>query len=125
MIAPPRGERGLSESAQFAVIWPLIVLLTLGIIQTGLWLHGRNVAQRAAVAATDVARGTYGSAGGARQLAGDLARAGGLKDVAVDLSQGPQVISVSVSAAAPTVIDVGLGRIHESASAPRERVTKP
>lgn len=125
MVAPLRGERGLSESAQFAVVWPLIVLLTLGIIQTGLWLHGRNVAQRAASAATDVARGTYGDATEARRLADDLARAGGLKDVAVDLTQGAQVVSVSVSAAAPTMIDVGLERIRESASAPRERVTRP
>ena len=37
---------------QFAVVWPLLALLTLGVIEAGLWLHGRNVAQRAAVVAT-------------------------------------------------------------------------
>ncbi len=125
MASRPRDERGLTESVQFALIWPLLVLLTLGIIQTGLWLHGRNVAQRAAAAATGVARGSYGEPVEARQLATSLARAGGLKDVNVDLSMGVREVTVSVSAAAPTILDVGLARIRESASAPKERVTQP
>lgn len=77
MTALRRDERGLSESVQFAVVWPLLVLMTLGIIQTGLWLHSRNVAQRAATAATAIARGSYGDAGEARQLAVQLAHTGG------------------------------------------------
>lgn len=125
MASRPRDERGLTESVQFALIWPLLVLLTLGIIQTGLWLHGRNVAQRAATAATGVARGSYGDPAEARQLATSLARAGGLTDVNVDLSMGVREVTVSVSAAAPAILDVGLGRIRESASAPKERVTQP
>lgn len=125
MATTKRDERGLTESIQLAVIWPLLMLVTLGVIQTGLWLHGRNVAQRAATAATDVARGSYGDAAEARNLATSLAQAGGLKQVKVDLSIGVQDVSVTVSAAAPTMLHVGLGRIAGTASAPRERVSRP
>lgn len=125
MSAPRRNDRGLTESVQFALIWPLLVLVTLGIIQTGLWLHGRNVAQRAATAATDIARGSYGDAVEARERATSLAQAGGLSNVDVALSIGAGEVTVSVSAAAPSILDVGLGRISETASAPRERVTQP
>ena len=68
---------------QFAVVWPLLALLTLGVIQAGLWLHGRNVAQRAAVVATDIARGSYGSVAEARRSAEQLTAAGGLTGVTV------------------------------------------
>lgn len=125
MSAPRRNDRGLAESIQYALIWPLLMLVTLGIIQTGLWLHGRHVAQRAATAATDIARGSYGDAAEARELATSLARAGGLRNVDVAISVGSGDVTVSVSAAAPTILDVGLGRISETAFAPRERVTQP
>lgn len=124
-MAPPRNERGLTESVQFALIWPLLVLVTLGVIQTGLWLHGRNVAQRAATAATDIARGSYGDTGQARALASSLAQAGGLHGVRVEVSTNAREVTVSVSAAAPGMLEVGLGRIAASASAPRERVSQP
>jgi hypothetical protein len=120
-----RSERGLSESVQFAVVWPLLVLLTLGIIQAGLWLHGRNVAQRAAVAAVDVARGTFGTPGEARERAQGLAAAGGLHNVEIQLSVGGNDVSVTVTADAPVILDIGAGRLRESASAPRERVSQP
>jgi len=125
MAAPRRSERGLSESVQFAVVWPLLVLLTLGIIQAGLWLHGRNVAQRAAVAAVDAARGSYGTSAEARQRAQTLTSDGGLEGVVIELSMGGTEVRASVTADAPTILDIGAGRLHETASAPRERVTQP
>lgn len=118
-------ERGLSESVQLSVVFPLLMLLTLGIIQGGLWLHGRNVAHRAATAAVDVARGTYGSPAEARELAMSLAAAGGLRNVTVDVSAGGTQVLVVVRASAPVMLDLGLGGLTETAAAPRERVTQP
>jgi Flp pilus assembly protein TadG len=120
-----RDERGLSSSTQLAVVLPLLMLLTLGIIEAGLWLHARNVAQRAATAAVDVARGSYGTAGEGEQRARDLAGAAGLTHVVVHVDRGPQRVTAVVSARATLVLDLGLGRVEETAAGPRERVTTP
>ena len=120
-----RDERGLSSSTQLALVLPLLLLLTLGIVEAGLWLHARNVAQRAATAAVDVARGSYGTAGEGEQRARDLAASAGLTDVVVRVDRGPQRVTAVVSARATLVLDLGLGRIEETAAAPRERVSIP
>ena len=118
-------QRGLSSSTQLAVVFPLLMLLTLGIVQAGLWLHARNVAQRAATAAVDVARGSYGSAGEGEQRARDLAAAAGLTGVVVHVDRGPQRVTADVTAHATLVLDLGLGTVEETASGPRERVSAP
>ncbi len=121
----PRDQRGITESAQFALIWPLLLLVSLGIIQAGIWIHGHNVANRAANAAVDAASGSYGSSAEARQIAEGIARSGGLTAVDVRVSAGSTVTQVTVAGNAPTLLDLPLGRIHETASAPVERVTRP
>lgn len=120
-----RDERGLSQSVQLAVILPTLMLVTLGIIQAGLWIHGHDVAIRAANAAADVARGSYGRTAEAERRAEDLAVAGGLSDVVVNVQPGPVRVAVTVSGHVPLMFDVGLGRISESATAPLERMTQP
>jgi Flp pilus assembly protein TadG len=120
-----RDERGLSESVQWAVLWPALMLLTLGIIQAGIFLHGRNVAQRAATAAVDAARGSYGSAAEAEHLAANIASSGGLKNISVHVQRTGTTVSADVSASSPMIFDLRLGRITETATAPMERVTVP
>lgn len=118
-------QRGLSSSTQLAVVFPLLMLLTLGIVEAGLWLHARNVAQRAATAAVDVARGSFGTSGEGEERARDLARAAGLTDVVVSVDRGPQEVRARVTARAPFLLDLGLGTIDETAAGPRERVSAP
>lgn len=120
-----RDERGLSESTQWAVLFSLLMLVTLGIIQAGIILHGRNVAQRAATAAVDVARGSYGTVAEAEKLANDIARSGGLEAVSVGVTRGAAQATADVTGQAPSMLDIGIGRIHESASAPLERAVSP
>jgi Flp pilus assembly protein TadG len=119
-----RDERGLSESVQWAILWPLLMLLTLGIIQAGIFLHGRNVAQRAATAAVDAARGSYGTASDAQRLAETIASSGGLEQISVRVQRTGTTASADVSGNAPMIFDLGLGRITETATAPLERVTQ-
>jgi len=121
----PRSERGVSESVQYALIWPVLMLVTLGIIQSGIWLHGRNVAQRAATAAADTARGTYGTSGDAETVARDIAQSGGLQEISVVVRGSPTAVTVVVHAQAALILDLGLGSLTETASAPVERVTQP
>ena len=120
-----RDERGLSESVQWAILWPLLMLVTLGIIQAGICLHGRNVAQRAATAAVDVARGSYGTAADAQHIAEAIASSGGLKNLSVRVQRTGTTASADVSGDAPMIFDLSLGRITETATAPLERVTQP
>lgn len=118
-------QRGIAESAQFALIWPVLLLVSLGIIQAGIWIHGHNVATRAANAAADAASGSHGSTGEARQIAEGIARSGGLERVNVTVSAATGRVDVTVAGTAPTMLDLPLGRISETASAPIERVTRP
>jgi Flp pilus assembly protein TadG len=120
-----RDERGLSESVQWAILWPLLMLLTLGIIQAGIFLHGRNVAQRAATAAVDAARGSYGSAADAEHLGESIASSGGLRDISIRVRPTGTTVTADVSGNAPMIFDLDLGRINETAVAPLERVTQP
>jgi uncharacterized membrane protein len=120
-----RNERGLSESVQWAVLWPLLMLLTLGIIQAGVFLHGRNVAQRAATAALDAARGSYGSAGEAERLGTRIAGSGGLRNISVRVQRTGSTVTAHVSGYSPMIFDIDVGRIDETAAAPLERVTPP
>jgi Flp pilus assembly protein TadG len=120
-----RDERGLSESVQWAVLWPLLMLLTLGIIQAGIFLHGRNVAQRAATAALDAARGSYGSPGDAERLGARIADSGGLRNISVRVQRTGSTVTAHVSGHSPMIFDIDVGRIDETAAAPLERVTPP
>jgi Flp pilus assembly protein TadG len=120
-----RDERGLSESVQWAILWPLLMLLTLGIIQAGMFLHGRNVAQRAATAALDAARGSYGSAADAQHLGESIASSGGLRNISVHVQRTGTTATAEISAYPPMIFDLGIGRIIETAAAPLERVTQP
>jgi Flp pilus assembly protein TadG len=120
-----RDERGLSESVQWAVLWPALMLVTLGIVQAGIFLHGRNVAQRAATAAVDAARGSYGTPADAQHLAETIVSSGGLRNISVRVQRTGTTVSAEVSAHAPMIFDLNLGRINETATAPVERATQP
>jgi Flp pilus assembly protein TadG len=101
------------------------MLVTLGIVHAGIFLHGRNVAQRAATAAVDTARGSYGTAADAQRLAEAIASSGGLKNISVRVQRTGTTASADVSGDTPMIFDLGLGRITETATAPLERVTQP
>ena len=118
-------QRGVTESVQLALIWPLLLLVTLGVIQAGLWIHGRQVALRAAAAAVDVASGREGSAGAASDVASGIARSAGLDAVDVEIQTSATQVRVVVSGQMPALLDLPLGQIRESAAAPRELVSDP
>lgn len=109
--------RGISESTQWALLTPLVMLLTLGLVQLGVWLHARTVAGEAAATVADLmaAGGTGASAAGER-----IAAAGGLHDVAITTVQDAGLVIVTVSGRAPIFLDVGQGQIAERAVLPAE-----
>ncbi len=120
-----RDERGLSSSVQYALLTPVLMLVVIGIIQVGVWFHGRNVAVEAAELAADELRGRDADVGAAQAAAQRVTAVGGLREVSVQVDRGATQVQVTVSAAAPTLVDLPLPRIEQRASAPVERVTRP
>lgn len=114
-------ERGLAESTQWALVLPTLLALLLGLVQTGVWVHGRSVATQAANAAADAA-----AIGQPPEpaVAGITGR-GGLRDVAVRTSRSARTITVTVSGRVPTFFDLGQGQVSGHAVLPVEQVSPP
>jgi Flp pilus assembly protein TadG len=117
-------ERGLAESTQWAVVVPVLLALVLGLVQVGIWLHGRSVAGQAAAAAADRLAG-QGSLVEAETVARGVADRGGLQQLAVATSTVGELVTVTVSGRMPVFFDVGQSWVSESAVLPRERVRRP
>lgn len=110
-------QRGLSESTQWAMLTPLVMLLTLGLVQLGVWLHARTVAGEAAATVADLmASGSPGAAAAGERVAG----AGGLQGVSVATARQDGLVVVTVSGRVPLFFDVGQGAIAERAVLPEE-----
>jgi hypothetical protein len=84
-----------------------------------------TAAARAASAGVDIARGSHGNTTEARDASVRVATAGGLDDVTVETHRSGTQVQVVVSGRAPLMLDLGLARIIEQASAPLERATQP
>lgn len=117
-------ERGVSESIQWALLIPALMLVVLGTIQAGVWLHGRNVASQAAAAAAEQVAWDRGSDGDAAAMGRRIAEAGGLVGATVRIERSPGAVRAVVTARAPLIVDLGLGAVSEHAVMPMER-TRP
>jgi len=114
-------ERGVSESTQWALLIPALMLVVLGTIQAGIWLHGRNVASQAASAAAEQVAWSRGGDGDAQAMARRIASAGGLQAADVRIERHGGNVRVVVTAQAPLIVDLGLGGITEHALMPLEQ----
>ena len=123
-----RADRG-SLSLELAILFPVVLMLTLGAVQTGLWFSARNMCQAAAEAGVRAGKVLNAPAG-----AGAAAARGYLRDVAGGLVVGPDLseartvtdITVSCAGQAQNVIPMpGLSiDLAQSSSAARERFTQ-
>lgn len=116
-----RGERGASESVQWAVLTPVVMLMFLGVIQSGIWYHGHNVAGHAAAAAARAESMRGAAAGSGSAAAAAIVANGGLDDLSVQVSRNITTVDVVVTGRAPMVFDLGLSEVRRAASAPLER----
>lgn len=123
VLSPARDERGLAESTQWALVLPTLLAVLLGVVQTGVWVHGRSVATQAAHAAADLA--ATGDRGAAERSARSIATDGGLFEVNVQTGQDATLVTVTVSGRVPLFFDIGQGQVSGRAVVPREQVTSP
>ncbi|HNV10635.1 MAG TPA: pilus assembly protein [Propionibacteriaceae bacterium] len=105
-VSSSRGDRGLSDSVQWALLVPVILLALLGGIQAGIVLHARTVADNAALTAAEIAA-VGGSNSAATLAARDVAGDAGLRDVQVTMTTSAGLVTVTVKAKAQVILDVG------------------
>jgi TadE-like protein. len=112
-------QRGVAESVQWAILMPALLMLILGLVQTGIWLHGRAVAAATAATIADL-RVPGGDPVAAEEAGRRVAASGGLIDVAVEVHADAGLLVVTVTGRPLTFLDFGLTRIQERAVLPVE-----
>ena len=117
-------ERGLTESTQWALVVPTLLALVLGLVQVGIWLHGRTVVAEAAGAAADLRAAGPAAGVEAERVARAIAARGGLSGVVVTTAQGPTTVTVTVAGRVPAFLDLGQGQVSGYAVLPLERTTR-
>ncbi len=117
-------QRGVAESTQWAILLPVLLLLVLGLVQLGVWLHSRTVASQAAAVAADLRATGPAAEAAARQAGRRVAAQGGLEQVEITLAAEEGHLVVTVSGRAPLFFDIGQGLVIERAVLPLEQVTR-
>lgn len=113
-----RDERGLSESVQWAVLVPLVLLCLVGVIQGGIWWHGRIAAQEAAAGGADAA--AIAGPAAAEAAARRIAQTADLRSVQVAVLDRGVSWEVVVTGRAQVVLDIGVGGVTGRAVAAKE-----
>lgn len=110
----------MSESVQWALVWPLVLMAVFGVIQSAIVLQARSAVAEAARAAVR-AQSLVGAQGGdaldaARQVAGPS----GVHDIAVSVHGSGGLVTVEVRARAPVFLDLGSVPLRARAVAVQE-----
>ena len=122
------GDRG-STSLQLVIIFPAVLALIFGGVQTALYFYARNVAIAAAQEGARAAGAQTGSAGAGAAAAADfIIRAGGpdaLPASSVSGSRSATTATVTVRGRSLSLVPGYAGiDITQSASVPVERITR-
>jgi hypothetical protein len=104
---------------------PVLLLLVLGILTSGLWLYARMGAATAAATAADGAAAASSDPEHVRKGAVTLAEQAGLADVTVSITHASGTVTAVVSGRAVMPLSLGFARIREQAVRPAEVVTRP
>lgn len=119
-MTPLVGHRGMSDSVQWAVLTPLILLCLLGVIQAGIWMAGRSAAQQAAMAGAERAAILGGSVADARDTAHRVAAQAGLRGILVEVDAAGSLVEVVVHAEVGSLLPGSLDRVSADARRPKE-----
>ncbi|MGL5405970.1 MAG: TadE/TadG family type IV pilus assembly protein [Propionibacteriaceae bacterium] len=114
-----RDERGMSESVQWAVLTPLLLLCLGGSIQTGIWLHATNACRQAAGAGADAA--AISGLKSAHEAAVTVANTADLTNIEVTVVEHRDNWEVSVTGRARMFFDIGQGAVRASAISTKEK----
>lgn len=117
-----RDERGF-ETAETALVLPVLLLLILGLVQGGLWYHGTNLVQASAVNAYESAR-LYGAstADGVNAGTTTAEQSGGmLTDIVVNVTRNGNEVTATVTATTPGLLPGVNTSVTKTVTGPVER----
>lgn len=114
-----RDERGFSESVEWSLLAPALLLILLGAVQIATVWHARSVAFHAAATGAEVGSAHDASPGVAADAARRVAESSGLREVVVDVSRGGPDVRVRVAGRAPAVLDVATA-VERTVTLPKE-----
>lgn len=114
-------DRGLSQSVQWVLLTPLIVLMMVGIVQSAVVLHARQAASNAAMAGAEAEAWFRAPVGSGAEVARRSATSAGLREVTVRVQRSGGVAHVTVTGSADLFLDFGQGRVSRTAVMPLER----
>jgi len=117
---PRPDERGLSESVQWAVLAPLVLLALLGVVHAGILLHGRSVATNAALAGAEAQALSGATAGVGERVAREVAQGNGLREVQVATGTRDGEVWVQVRGRVDSFLAGRPSRVDSTAWMPRE-----
>lgn len=119
-------DRG-DVSLEMAIVFPLVIVLTMLVVQVGLWYYAREIALSAARSGVAAGRGHQDSPGkGAARAREVLDRTAGSSLLQADASVSSTAdrITIRVTGRAPSLLPFLSGpSVDQSASAPREHWT--
>lgn len=113
----------MSESLQWAVILPGLMLCVLGLIQTGVWINGRQVLHSAAAAAAEV-EAVLGASPGSGESAARQVAGGTVVDLEVTVVRTAARVEVTVTGRVPVFFDLGQGALSAQAGAALEGTSR-
>jgi Flp pilus assembly protein TadG len=125
-----RGERG-AATLELVVLFPVVLLVTFGVIEGALWYHARNVALAAAEEGIRVATADGSSAqagvGAAQAFASQAGADGVLSGASATLTEASvERITIRVTGTSLTLFPGWSGHtVSQTASGPIERFTGP
>lgn len=117
-----RSDRG-SSTVEVAVLMPLMMLLLMAVVQTGLWFHTRAVMATAANKGLDAARIEGGTDTDGRAAANEfLQHSGALNERSIDVSRSTDTVTVTVSGRVVSLVFGAPLPISVNVEAPLEQV---
>lgn len=122
-----RDDRG-SSTIEYAILFPVLLLVIMVGVQAGLFYHARSIAHAAAeegarTAAAQTATAAMGEATGADFA--DRTGSGLLTNVRVDVSRTSTTVTATVSGTASSLIPGTTWTVTQTVTRPVERVTPP
>ena len=111
-----------SSTTELVLLMPVVLTAVMLIVQTGLFLHARQVVEATAQEALEAAQAEFADAAlGITAGEAFLAEAGGVRVPVVEVQRDASRVSVQVRGAAPNVLPGAVWSVTASASGEVER----